>query len=54
VRRDALLAEMQSVGDHRAMAEVGERLAAAQAAVDAAEASWLALATEAEEQGLDL
>ncbi|MFZ9483152.1 MAG: ABC-F family ATP-binding cassette domain-containing protein [Ilumatobacteraceae bacterium] len=54
VRRDTLLAEMQSVSDHRAMAEVGERLAAAQAAVDAAEASWLALATEAEEQGLDL
>jgi ATP-binding cassette subfamily F protein uup len=54
VRRDALLAEMQSVSDHRAMAEVGERLAAAQAAVDAAEASWLALATEAEEQGLDI
>ncbi|MEN9822588.1 MAG: hypothetical protein RLZ04_1014 [Actinomycetota bacterium] len=54
VRRDALLAEMQSLSDHRAMAEVGERLAAAQAAVDAAEASWLALATEAEEQGLDI
>ena len=53
-RRDALLAEMQAATDHRAMAEVGDRLATAQAAVDTAEATWLALATEAEDQGLDL
>ena len=53
-RRDAVLAELQAATDHRAMAEAGDRLASAQAAVDAAEAGWLALATEAEEQGLDL
>lgn len=54
VRRDAVLAEMQVATDHRTIAEVGDRLTAAQAIVDAAEASWLDLATEAEEQGLDL
>ena len=52
--RDALVAELGSALDHREMAALGERLSAAQHSVDAAEESWLALATEAENLGLDL
>ena len=52
--RDALVAELGSALDHREMATLGERLSAAQHSVDSAEESWLALATEAENLGLDL
>ncbi|MEY4338601.1 MAG: hypothetical protein RLZ14_451 [Actinomycetota bacterium] len=53
-RRDALTAELASGLDHRELAALGERLAAAQMAVDAAEEAWLALADEAERLGLEL
>ncbi|HAP76795.1 MAG TPA: hypothetical protein DCR14_12015, partial [Acidimicrobiaceae bacterium] len=53
-RRDALVAELSTALDHREMAAIGERLSAAQAAVDAAEEAWLTLADEAEGLGLDL
>ncbi len=51
-RLDMISAEMQSALDHREMAAIGERLAVAQVAVDAAEERWLALAGEAETLGL--
>jgi hypothetical protein len=54
VRRDAVLVELQDALDHREMAALGERLAKAQEAVDAAEELWLALADEAEALGLEL
>jgi len=53
-RREALSAELATALDHREMAALGERLAAAQVAVDAAEEAWLALADEAEALGLEL
>ena len=53
-RREALSAELAAALDHREMAALGERLAAAQVAVDAAEEAWLALADEAEALGLEL
>jgi len=53
-RRDALTAELASRLDHRELAALGERLAVAQQAVDAAEEAWLALADEAERLGLEL
>lgn len=53
-RRDAVAVELQAALDHRELAALGERLAAAQAAVDEAEERWLALAGEAEALGLDL
>jgi len=53
-RRDAVAGELQAALDHRELAALGERLAAAQAAVDEAEERWLALAGEAEALGLDL
>ena len=53
-RRDAIALELQSAVDHREMGAIGERLATAQAAVDALEETWLALADEAEALGLEL
>ena len=53
-RRDALVGELGTALDHREMAALGERLATAQGAVDAAEEAWLALADEAEALGLDI
>ena len=53
-RRDELVAELGTALDHREMAALGERLATAQGAVDAAEEAWLALADEAEALGLDI
>ena len=53
-QRDALLDELGDALDHREMAVLGDRLAAAQAAVDTAEESWLALAAEAERLGLGI
>ena len=53
-RRDAVAQELSTALDHREMAALGERLAAAQAAVDAAEEAWLTLADEAEQLGLEL
>ena len=53
-RRDELTAELGTALDHREMAALGERLAKAQEAVDAAEEAWLALADEAEALGLEL
>ena len=53
-RRDAVAAEMANAVDHREMGAIGERLARAQEAVDAAEEAWLALADEAESLGLEL
>ncbi len=50
--RDTLLAEMGSTNAHWELSALGEQLAAAQAAVTAAEESWLALAAEAEDLGL--
>ena len=46
--------ELQSAVDHREMGAIGERLAIAQATVDALEETWLALADEAEGLGLEL
>ncbi len=53
-RRDLVAAEMETAMDHREMGAIGERLASAQAAVDLAEETWLALADEAEALGLEL
>ena len=53
-RRDAVTVEMSTAVDHREMGAIGERLARAQEAVDAAENAWLALADEAEALGLEL
>ncbi len=53
-QRDALTAELSTALDHREMAAMGERLAKAQEAVDAAEEAWLTLADEAEALGLEL
>ncbi len=53
-RREAIAAELSTAVDHREMGAIGARLAAAQEAVDAAEEAWLALADEAEAQGLEL
>jgi ABC transport system ATP-binding/permease protein len=53
-RRDELTAELGTALDHREMAALGERLAKAQEAVDAAEEAWLTLADEAEALGLEL
>jgi ATP-binding cassette subfamily F protein uup len=46
--RDALTAEIDGVTEHRKLSALGEKLAAAQAAVDAAEETWLTLAEEAD------
>jgi hypothetical protein len=52
-RHSALEAELASVqGDHVALARVGEDLSAVAGELAAAEESWLALAEEAEAQGL--
>jgi hypothetical protein len=53
-RRDAVAAELAEAIDHRELGALGERLAAAQVAVDHAEEAWLALADEAEALGLEL
>jgi ATP-binding cassette subfamily F protein uup len=53
-RRDAVAAELGNAVDHRELGAIGERLARAQAAVDAAEEQWLALADEAEALGLEV
>ncbi|MCE9621605.1 MAG: ATP-binding cassette domain-containing protein [Actinomycetia bacterium] len=53
-RRDGLAAELGDALDHRELAALGERVAAAQAAVDVAEEAWLAVAAEAERLGLGL
>ncbi len=52
--RDELVTELGTALDHREMAALGERLSAAQHSVDSAEEAWMALATEAENLGLDL
>ena len=52
-RRDVLIGELGDALDHRELAALGDRLATAQAAVDAAEESWLELAGQAEELGLE-
>jgi ATP-binding cassette subfamily F protein uup len=53
-RRDRVAQELSTAVDHREMGAIGERLAKAQEAVDAAEETWLALADEAEALGLEL
>jgi ATP-binding cassette subfamily F protein uup len=53
-RRDRVALELQTAVDHREMGAIGERLAGAQEAVDAAEERWLGLADEAEALGLEL
>jgi ABC transport system ATP-binding/permease protein len=52
-QQSTLAAELATVSDnHARLAEVGERLSAVGAELDAAEEAWLALAEEAEAQGL--
>jgi len=51
---ETITGELQNALDHREMAAIGERLAAAQVAVDEAEERWLALAGEGESLGLAL
>ena len=54
-KQSKLLAELAlAKGDHAALAKVSEELAAAQAVVATAEENWIALAAEAEAQGLNL
>jgi ATP-binding cassette subfamily F protein uup len=53
-KRDAIVLELQDAVDHREMGAIGDRLTVAQAAVDSAEETWLALADEAEALGLEL
>ncbi len=52
--RDRLGDELTSTAEHEQLVRLSADLAAAQAKLDAAEEQWLALATEAEELGLDL
>ena len=56
--RDSLAEELTSSAasgsDHARLADLGERLAAAQSAVDAAEETWISLAAEAESRAIDL
>ena len=54
IKRDDLAVQLAAAVDHREMGVLGERLATAQLAVDAAEEAWLHLADEAEALGLDL
>ena len=54
-KQSKLLTELAlAKGDHAALAKVSEELAAAQAVVATAEENWIALAAEAEAQGLNL
>ena len=54
-KQSKLLAELAlAKGDHAELAKVSEELAAAQAVVATAEENWIALAAEAEAQGLNL
>ena len=54
-KQSKLLAELAlAKGDHAALAKVSEELASAQAVVSTAEENWIALAAEAEAQGLNL
>jgi hypothetical protein len=53
-RRDALVAELGATTDHRELARLSDALTTAQATLDRAEETWLGLADEAEELGLDL
>jgi len=53
-QRDSLIGELGDALDHRELAALGDRLSLAQAAVDAAEETWLRLAAQAEELGLQL
>jgi ATP-binding cassette subfamily F protein uup len=54
-KQSKLLAELAlAKGDHAALAKVSEELAVAQAVVATAEENWIALAAEAEAQGLNL
>jgi ATP-binding cassette subfamily F protein uup len=54
-KQSKLLSELAlAKGDHAALAKVSEELAAAQAVVATAEENWIALAAEAEAQGLNL
>jgi hypothetical protein len=50
--RDQLATQMSSTSAHWELSSLGQRLAAAEATVAAAEESWLALAAEAESLGL--
>ncbi len=53
--RDRVQAELGAVGtDHKAMARLGEQLAAAQRRVDTTEERWLSLADEAESLRMDI
>jgi hypothetical protein len=47
-QRDQLLAQLNAASGHSELARLGEELATAQAAVTAAEETWLALAEEGE------
>jgi hypothetical protein len=52
-QQSTLTAQLATVSDdHAKLAEVGERLSAVGAELAAAEEAWLALAEEAEAQGL--
>ena len=54
-RRDELLAELAAAAaDYAAVTTVSEQLAKVQAALEVAEESWLVLAAEADELGLDV
>jgi ATP-binding cassette subfamily F protein uup len=53
-QRDSVAAELASAVDHRELGALGQRLADAQEAVDAAEERWLDLAGQAELAGLEL
>jgi uncharacterized protein (DUF3084 family) len=55
IERDAVQVELAAVGgDHKELARVGEKLAASQSRVDAAEERWLSLADEAESLLMDI
>jgi hypothetical protein len=49
-----LLVDLGTATDHRELTRLGDELTTAQARVDQAEETWLALADEAEALGLDL
>ena len=52
--RDAMIGALGSVNDHHELAAVGQKLADAEHALASAEATWMALATDAEALGLEV
>ena len=53
-RRDVKTIELHGISDHRELTRIGDELAVLQDELDVAEETWLTLAAEAEDLGLDV